>query len=121
MTLRARRYLASLPLSMFIGLAACGGSEPAPAPPPPPPPSAMPAPPAPTPPPTAETPPPPPAPTLPDIAIGPGTASDQPKKMPKVAIKSPTKDQAIAADKVKDFEVKLDVKDWDTQVGGPHV
>lgn len=122
MTLRARRYLASLPLTLFVGVAACGGSEPAPAPPPPPPPSAMPAPmPAPAPAPTAETPAAPAASALPDVAIGPGTSSDQPKKLPKVTIKSPTKDQAIAADKVKDFEVKLDVKDWETQVGGPHV
>jgi hypothetical protein len=41
--------------------------------------------------------------------------------MPKVTIKSPSADQVIAGDKAKDFEVKLDVKDWETQVGGPHV
>jgi hypothetical protein len=58
---------------------------------------------------------------MPDVAFGPTTASDNPKKMPKVAIKAPTAEQSIAPDKAKDFDVKLDVKDWETQVGGPHV
>jgi hypothetical protein len=55
------------------------------------------------------------------VAFGPATPSDAPKKPPKVAIKTPTSEQAIAADKAKDFEVKLDVKEWPTELGGPHV
>ncbi len=120
MKLRGRRHLGPLSLALVIGAAACGGSEPAPVPPPPPAPV------------SSESPPPPPAPTpapappaekpaLPDIAFGPATASDAPKKMPKVTIKSPAAEQSVAADKAKDFDVKIDVKDWDTQLGGPHV
>jgi hypothetical protein len=118
MKLRARSYLASFTLALMG--AACGGSEPAPVPPPPPPPPAAQAP-APPPPPPEAPPAAPEKPSLPDVAIGPTTPSDMPKKMPKVTIKSPSAEQSIAADKAKDFEVKLDVKDWDTQVGGPHV
>jgi hypothetical protein len=120
MKLRGRHYLTPFSLALTLGAFACGGSEPAPVPPPPPPA------------PTAETPPPPPPapeapppapekPAMPDVAFGPTTPSDAPKKLPKVTIKSPSSEQAIAADKAKDFEVKLDVKDWETQVGGPHV
>ncbi len=58
---------------------------------------------------------------MPDIAFGPATPSDAPKKLPKVTIRSPGAEQAIAADKAKDFDVKIDVKDWETQTGGPHV
>src|SRR5215471_5984497 len=120
MTLRGRSYLAAFPLALIVGAIACGGSEPPPVPPPPPPAPTAEAPPPPPPP--VETPPPPPEkPSLPDVAFGPTTPSDQPKKMPKVTIKAPTAEQSIAADKAKDFEVKLDVKDWETQVGGPHV
>jgi hypothetical protein len=78
-----------------------------------------------------DTPPPPPAPpttevkpekpAMPDVAFGPATPSDAPKKMPKVTIASPGADQSIAADKAKDFDVKINVKDWETQTGGPHV
>ena len=118
MMLRGRRSLAALPFSLVIGVVACGGSEPAPVAPPPPPPPAAEAPPAPPP---APEPPPPEKPTLPEVAFGPATPSDAPKKMPKVTIKSPTAEQALAADKAKDFEVKLDVKDWPTELGGPHV
>lgn len=58
---------------------------------------------------------------MPDIAFGPATPSDAPKKIPKVTIKAPGAEQSVAADKAKDFEVKIDVKDWETQTGGPHV
>jgi hypothetical protein len=58
---------------------------------------------------------------MPDVAFGPASPSDAPKKLPKVTVKSPGAEQAIAADKAKDFDVKVDVKDWDTQLGGPHV
>jgi hypothetical protein len=119
MMLRAR-YFAAVPLALIVGVAACGGSEPPPVPPPPPPPaSETPPPPPPTA--SAETPAPPPAPALPDVAFGPTTASDLPKKMPKVAIASPTSEQAVAADKAGDLPVKVTIKDWETQPGGPHV
>lgn len=120
--MNAIRTLRFAPVSLAMLVAACGGSEPPPAPPPPPPPASA-APPAPTPAPTptAETPPPPPEPTLPDVAFGPTTPSDQPKPMPKVAIKAPLANASIPADKAKDYEVKLDVKNWDTHMGGPHV
>jgi hypothetical protein len=75
-------------------------------------------PPAPTP---APEPPPPEKPTLPDVTFAAATPSDAPKKAPKVTIKSPTAEQALAPDKAKDFEVKIDVKDWPTELGGPHV
>jgi hypothetical protein len=55
------------------------------------------------------------------VAFGPATPSDAPKKAPKVTIKSPAAEQVVAADKAKDFEVKLDVKEWPTELGGPHV
>jgi hypothetical protein len=58
---------------------------------------------------------------MPDVAFGPTTPSDAPKKLPKVTITSPGAEQSIAADKAKDFDVKLNVKDWETQTGGPHV
>jgi len=38
-----------------------------------------------------------------------------------VKITSPTKDQVIAAAKVSDFEIKLDVKNWKTEKGDAHV
>jgi hypothetical protein len=104
---------------LVVGVVACGGSEPAPVAPPPPPPPTAETPPAP-PPPTPE-PAPPEKPSLPDVAFGAATPSDAPKKAPKVTIKSPTSEQALAADKAKDFEVKLDVKEWATETGGPHV
>ncbi len=117
---RRRSYLAPVTLALIIGAAACGGSEPAPVPPPPPPPAAAepappPAPPSEAPPPAAEKP------ALPDIAFGPATPSDTPKKLPKVSLRSPTPEQQIAPEKAKDFDVKVDVRDWETQTGGPHI
>jgi hypothetical protein len=120
MMLRRQSYLAPFSLALIVSAAACGGSEPAPVPPPPPPPPST----VETPPPpatTAETPPPAEKPALPDVAFGPTTASDNPKKLPKVTIKAPTAEQSIAADKAKDFDVKIDVKDWETQPGAAHV
>src|SRR5262245_21252668 len=108
MMLRGRSYLASMSLVLIAFAAAYGGSEPAPLPPPPPPP-----------PPVADTTnPPPPAPppetkpkkpAMPDIAFEAATPSDNPKKMPKMTIKSPTAEQSVAPDKTKDFEIKIDV------------
>jgi hypothetical protein len=117
MTLRGRRCLTIFPVSLMVGVVACGGSEPTPlGPPPPPPPAAE----APPPPPPAPEPPAPEKAVLPDVAFGPATPSDAPKKTPKVTIKAPTAEQAIPADKSKDFEINLEVKDWETQPGGPH-
>jgi hypothetical protein len=78
---------------------------------------------------TPPPPPPPPPPTevkpekpaMPDVAFGPATPSDTPKKLPKVTVTSPAAEQSIAPDKAKDFDVKIQVKDWETQTGGPHV
>ena len=121
MTLRGRSSIAPFASILLLGVAACGGSEPPPAAPPPPLASAE----APAPPPPAATPaaetPAAPAPALPEVAFGPLTPSDAPKKMPKVTISAPTAEQSVAADKAKDFDVKVNVKDWDTQLGGPHV
>ncbi|MET0592025.1 MAG: hypothetical protein ABW133_04950, partial [Polyangiaceae bacterium] len=107
MMLRGRRCLTLLPISLMIGVVACGGSEPTPVAPPPPPPPAAEAPPPPPPP--AAEPPAPEKPSLPDVAFGPTTPSDAPKKTPKVTLKTPTAEQAIAADKSKDFEINLEV------------
>src|SRR5438477_8992950 len=100
MTLRGRSLLAPMSLALLAFAASCGGSEPAPLPPPPPPPPPVATETTPPPPPPAETKPEKPA--MPDIAFGPATPSDQPKKMPKVTIKSPAAEQSVAADKAKD-------------------
>ncbi len=117
MILRGQRFLAPLSLALLAG-AACGGQEL-----PPPPPPAVTASATPAPPPPAPTPEPPKAekPQLPDVAFGPVTPSDNPAKMPQVAIKAPAKEAVIPAAKAADFEVKLDVKNWDLQPGGGHV
>lgn len=49
-------------------------------------------------------------------------ASDDPKPMPTVKITAPKNDASVGdLAKAKDFEVKLDVKDWATVEKGPHV
>jgi hypothetical protein len=119
MTLRGRSYLVPLSIVLLAGAVGCGGAEPPPPPPPPPPVVSAEPPPAPasTPEVKAEA----EKPALPDVAFGPTTASDAPKKMPKVTFKAPAPDQAIPAAKAADFEVKLNVKDWDVAPGGGHV
>ena len=48
--------------------------------------------------------------------------SDDPKPLPTVKITSPKADASVGdLAKAKDFEVKLDVKDWATVEKGPHV
>jgi hypothetical protein len=95
---------------------ACGGENdnlPPPPPPPPPPPAEV------APPPSAPvTPPPPPA---PPVTLLQGTASPDPTTLPTVRFLSPTSAQTIAADKVNDFPVKLDVKNWQTATGSSHI
>ena len=41
--------------------------------------------------------------------------------MPTVKIAAPTREQVISADKAGAFEVKLDVKNWQTATGSSHV
>lgn len=49
-------------------------------------------------------------------------ASDDPKPMPSVKITAPKNDVSVGdLAKAKDFEVKLEVKDWATVEKGPHV
>ncbi len=62
-----------------------------------------------------------PAPQLPPVELVEGAPAAAPEKAPTVAFRAPAKDQLIAADKVADFEVKLDVKGWDVPAGGNHV
>jgi len=99
---------------------ACGGGNDNLPPPPPPPP----------PPPVTATPPPPPppvvdagpvAPPLPAVTLLPGAPSPDPTPAPTVRFVAPTKGQSIPADKVNDFLIKLDVKNWQTAPGSQHV
>ncbi len=116
------RLAASLGFAALMGatLVACGGGSenlpPPPPPPPPPPASAAP---------VATTPAPAPAPThapAPPISIAPGAASPDPTgPLPTVKVVAPAKDQVLDAAKAGDFEVKLDVKNWQTAKGLSHV
>jgi hypothetical protein len=100
---------------------ACGGGSdnlPPPPPPPPPPASASAAPLA-TSAPTATTPAKAPA---PPITLTPGSASPDPAApTPTVKLAAPTRDQVIPGDKAGEFDVKLDVKNWQTAKGSNHV
>ncbi len=113
--------LISLSVIAILAAAACGGGNEnlPPAPPPPDPPALNDAAaPISTTPPTstaaAKPPPPPPA-------LTPGAAAPDPTPMPSVKITTPTREQVIAADKAGTFEVKLDVKNWQTAPGSSHV
>jgi hypothetical protein len=117
-------FLLALPILPAAFAFACGGENdnlPPPPPPPPPPPvesappAASAAPPA-----SAEPTPPPPAP--PPVTLTQGTASpDPPTPLPTVRIVAPAREQVIPAAKAADFEVKLDVKNWQTAMGDRHV
>ena len=50
-----------------------------------------------------------------------GNASPDPDKAPVVKFKAPAANQVISVDKAGDFEVKIEVKNWDTKAGGSHV
>lgn len=62
-----------------------------------------------------------PEPQLPPVELVAGTPAAAPDKAPTIALKAPTANQAIPADKAGDFEVKLDLKGWDVPAGGNHV
>jgi hypothetical protein len=110
-------------LSLALGIVvACGGGNdnlpPPPPPPPPPPATAI----ATAPPPAVEDAGPPAPPPLPAVALVPGAASPDPAApLPTVKFAAPAKDQVVAADKAGPFEVKLDVKSWQTATGSQHV
>ena len=111
-----------LALSTGIAAVACGGGNDnlPPPPPPPPPPPATPdaAAPVATSPPPANPPTPPPR---PPVTLTAGAASPDPSPPPTVKLTAPTRDQVIAGDKAGGFEVKLDVKNWQTAPGSQHV
>lgn len=114
--------VAALPLALVAG---CSGKEPAPPAPPPAPTSSVPAPPASS----AAA-----APVgseghegheghghhdrrMPPVTLVAGTPAPAPEKAPSVTLKAPAKDQVVSRDKAGDFEVRLDVKNWDTKDG----
>jgi hypothetical protein len=74
---------------------------------------------------SAVTTPPPPPPAekkMPAAVVEDMKASDDPKPLPTVKITAPKNDVSVGdLAKAKDFEVKLDVKDWATVEKGPHV
>jgi hypothetical protein len=117
-------FLLALPILPAALAFACGGENenlPPPPPPPPPPPvesaapiaSAAP---------TASTEPTPPPPAPPPVTLTQGTASpDPPAPSPTVKIVAPAREQVIPAAKAADFQVKLDVKNWQTAPGDRHV
>jgi hypothetical protein len=106
-----------------LAFLACG-NEPAPMTPPPPeppPPVTAEVPVAP-PPPTAVTPPAPPEPPkLPPMEVKPADVPAAPDKMPKVTFQAPKANESIKPDKALDYEIKLEVKDWDVAQGQKHV
>ncbi len=120
---RSTALLSSLAIGALVGgaaLVACGGGNdnlPPPPPPPPPPPAVASN--APVTPVDAGAPTPPPA---PPVTLTAGAASPDPAApLPTAKFASPTKAQVIPADKVNDFAVKLDVKNWQTATGSSHV
>jgi hypothetical protein len=116
-----RLGLALLSLApLALAYLACGGGNDN-LPPPPPPPIAPPV--------TASAPPPSPpqpvedagptAPPAPPITVEKGNPAPDPKDLPTVRFLAPAKGQVIAAN--KDFDIKLDVKNWKTAPGDAHV
>jgi len=63
-----------------------------------------------------------PPPPAPPVQLAEGTASPPPPPpLPTVAVLTPTKGQVVPAQKVPDFVIKLDVKNWKTAPGDAHV
>ena len=61
-------------------------------------------------------------PAPPPVTLTPGAASPDPTgATPTVAITAPSKDQVIPSDKVADFTVKVDVKNWAIATGSSHI
>jgi hypothetical protein len=115
------KTMRALTTTLFsLSLLACGSSPP-PEPPPPPPP-----PPAPAPPPVPEA---TAAPTATAAAETPKIPVEitamqppaAPEKMPSIKVSAPKANESIPADKAEAYEVKLEIKDWPVQKGGPHV
>jgi hypothetical protein len=120
-TLRSSLVLLAVPAIGALAMFACGGPDNLPPPPPPPPvPATDAATPVSTvaaPPPTvpSKTPPPP-------VTLTVGAASPDPTgALPTVAITSPGKEAVVPNDKAAAFDVKLDVKNWQTATGSSHV
>lgn len=63
----------------------------------------------------------PPAPPAPPVQFVEGSHAPSPDKAPAMKIVQPVADQILDRDKAGDFEVKLDLKGWETGVGGNHV
>jgi hypothetical protein len=117
-------FLLALPVLPAALALACGGENDnlPPPPPPPPPPPAETAAPVETAAPTASAEPTPPPPAPPHVTLTLGTASpDPPAPLPTVKIVAPAREQVIPAAKAADFQVKLDVKNWQTAPGDRHV
>jgi len=117
-------FLLALPVLPAVLALACGGENdnlPPPPPPPPPPPVES-APPVASAAPSASAEPTPPPPAPPPVTLTQGTASpDPPAPLPTVKIVAPAREQVIPAAKAASFEVKLDVKNWQTAPGDRHV
>jgi len=60
-------------------------------------------------------------PALPPVELVAGALAEPPAKAPSLRIAAPKAEQVIAADKVGDSEVKLELSGWDVPAGGNHV
>ncbi len=115
------RTLAPLCLAL---VASCGGTEPIVATPPTPPAASAVASAAPA---AAPKPPPVAAPAaapvedMPDVVFGPKTASDAPKKAPRLLVLSPMQDALLATAQARTTDVRVSLTGWETQKGGSHV
>jgi len=59
-------------------------------------------------------------PALPPVEVSDMAASPDPKPLPTIKITAPANEAAIDKEKAKDFEVKLDGKNWDAKKGSNH-
>jgi hypothetical protein len=120
MNLRTFTALALVVAIPVLPIACGGGNDNLPPPPPPPAPHASASASASVAVPVADAAPPPPA--APPVQLLMGTASPDPvAPLPSVKFSAPTSGQVVAADKANDFQIKLDVKNWQTATGSSHV
>ncbi len=113
-------FVLALAATPLLPIACGGGNDNLPPPPPPPGPRVMPSASASVAANVADAAPPPPA--APPVLLVQGTASPDPvAPLPIVKIAAPTSGQIVAADHAGDFQVKLDVKNWQTATGSSHV